>query len=72
MRHQTNLSFPLFQNGIIKGTMYVYFIRRVCRMLYWGGIMVDRYSYNLNLFNKIEDWKESQFGLGIPTSSMLE
>lgn len=53
MRHQTNLSFPLFQNGIIKGTMYVYF--RVCRMLYWGGIMVDRYSYNLNPFNKIED-----------------
>lgn len=55
MRHQTNLSFPLFQNGIIKGTMYVYFIRRVCRMLYWGGIMVDRYSCNLNPFNKIED-----------------
>lgn len=55
MRHQTNLSFPLFQNGIIKGTMYVYFIRRVCRMLYWGGIMVDRYSYNLNPLNKIED-----------------
>lgn len=49
MRHQTNLSFPLFQNGIIKGTMYVFFIRRVCRMLYWGGIMVDRYIVQLQL-----------------------